>query len=276
MRRSGSVVLVGVMLGAVTAWSAPQAERPKLLVLDLTAAGAVDPGLARTLTDAVTAEAGRSGYFQVMSTQDVQTLVGVERQRQLMGCSEESGSCLAELAGAMGAQLTLSGSIGRLGDAYQLTLQTLDAERSQPVGRTTKLAKTPEGLRAALPWAVAEATGTPIPPPPSRTVPYALIGAGSAALVGSGLLGFQALSADGALNRELSIAKTSGVATRSYAEVQGDRATIGVQRTVSLVGLVAGAALIGSGVWLLPSSGDAGGVALLPTTNGVALAGVFR
>lgn len=98
----------------------------------------------------------------MISTKEVQSLLGLERQKQMLGCGEQ-GSCLAELAGALGAKLVLSGTVGRLGEVYQLTLQMLDSAKAQTLSRSMRIAKTPELLRQQLPFAIAEATGTPAP-----------------------------------------------------------------------------------------------------------------
>lgn len=41
--------------------------------------------------------------FHVISAKDIATMIGIERQRQLSGCSDEASSCAAEIAGAVGA-----------------------------------------------------------------------------------------------------------------------------------------------------------------------------
>ncbi|MFL5319256.1 MAG: hypothetical protein ACJ790_06330, partial [Myxococcaceae bacterium] len=149
--------------------------------------------------------------------------------------------------------------------------------KSQPIARSTRLAKTLEGLRSAIPYAVAEATATPAPEPPSRTLSYALIGGGAASLVAGTIVGFQAVNSDNALKRELSIAQQSGRATRPLADVNSDIDSIGQQRTISLAAMGVGAALVGAGILFLPKvEGDTGSVALVPTGSGFAFAGVFR
>ena len=135
------------------------AERPRLVVLELAAGKDVDAATVSAVGDAITSLIAARGLFEVTSSQDVKTLLGVERQRQLLGCTESS--CMAELTGALGARFVLSGTLGLLGDTWQLTLTTLDSARAQPIGRTTRLAPNLKALTALLPWAVAEATATP-------------------------------------------------------------------------------------------------------------------
>jgi hypothetical protein len=247
--------------------------RPKLFVLDLNATGGIDPALARNLTHAATVELTRRGFFQVLSSADVETLLGVERQKQLLGCSEAAQSCITELAGAVGAELLLSGSVGRIGDAYQLTLQTLDAVRAQPIGRSVKLSKSPEALVATLPMAVAEATGIPLPAPPSRIVPIGLIAGGVAVLIAGSVLGLQAINDDGALTRELDTGASKPAVLSFSSDYDRQASRIGVERTLSLIGLIAGAALVVAGsVWLGKLDTPSGSLSAIFWGSGAAFA----
>src|SRR5207248_3217749 len=120
----------------------------------------------------ITTDLAQKKIFDVVSSKDFQTLLGMERQKAALGCGADSSSCLSELAGALGARFVLSGSLARLGDTYQLSLQTLDSTKAQPIGRSTRLAKDLATLRAQLGYTVAEATATPLPAPPSHLLAY--------------------------------------------------------------------------------------------------------
>jgi TolB-like protein len=64
--------------------------------------------------------------FEVITPQDVSTLLGFERQKTLLGCSgEEQASCLAELSGALGAGAVVTGSIAKLGGAFTIEVKVL-------------------------------------------------------------------------------------------------------------------------------------------------------
>lgn len=248
--------------------------KPKLAVLELTAAGGVDAKVAGALTETITQEVANAGFFSVLSSREVQTLVGFERQKQMMGCSEES-SCLAELAGAMGARFVMSGTLAKLGEAYQLSLQVLDSSRAQPVGRTVRIARELTALQAQIPFAVAEATATPPPAPPSRVLPYSLMAGGGLLVVGGAVVGLDGLSRDAALARELSPENT---VLKPLSVYRREAEQIGFEKTVSLVAITAGAALVGAGLLLNPPevvSRSGAAVTLVPGPNGFALVGVF-
>jgi hypothetical protein len=252
----------------------PTGQRPKLAVFEVTVAGGIDPQVAGPFTEALTTEIASRGFFDVISSRDVQALLGAERQRQIIGCSEQ-GSCLTELAGAIGARFVLNGSLAKLGDTYQLTLQGFDSVKAQPLGRSTHLAKDLSTLRAQLPWAVAEATGTPLPAPPSHVLPYTLIGVGAAAIIGGAVLGLAANNDAARINDEFSQSDTNAYRlpnTASYYQSWMGR--LQVENGFAIAAIAAGAAAIGLGLFLNPAEGSGGArVALVPTRSGVGLAG---
>ena len=62
-------------------------------------------------------------------------------------------------------RFVLSGALSRLESSFQLSLQLLDTVKGQPLGRSVRIAPDLEVLRAQVPYAAAEATGSPLPPP---------------------------------------------------------------------------------------------------------------
>lgn len=256
------------------------AEKPKLIVTEFTTAGGVEKETATLLADAVATEVNSRGFFEPLTAKDVSTIIGIERQKQLTGCGEEASSCLTELAGALGAPNVLSGSVGRLGDAYQLNLQMLDARKAQVVGRSTRIARDLDGLRAQIPYAVAEASGTPLPPPPSRILPYTLIGAGALAIVVGGVLETGAFTRYSEVNDELKRGEDDPpgrLQTRAVYETRSQQ--IKSQMTLGFVGLGVGAALLGLGIALNPADSAVGGggqqLSVVLGPSGVGVAGVL-
>lgn len=268
-----SIAVIALLLCASPAKSS--GERPKLIVLEAAVAGGIDPQVAGPFTEALTTEIASRGFFDVVSSRDVQTLLGVERQRQLLGCSEQ-GSCMTELAGALGARFVVSSSLAKLGDTFQLTLQGFDSVKSQPLGRSVRLAKDLSSLRAQLPWAVAEATGTPAPPAPSHLLSYASVAGGAALIIGAGVVGFQGYSEEAALDKELSLGGNQPAVLKPDAYYQDAASRIRLEKSLALVGVIAGAGLVGLGIFLNPrEGGGASTVALTVTPNGFGIAGVF-
>jgi hypothetical protein len=89
-------------------------ERVKTLVMDLAVEGGADPSVVPTLSGILSAELAAYSALDVMSNADVKRLLELEGQKESVGCGD--ASCLAEIAGAMGARLVVFGSLGKLGD----------------------------------------------------------------------------------------------------------------------------------------------------------------
>ena len=74
--RTAFACLCLVALGAKAAAPASKIDRPRLFVSALSAQG-VEPEQARAFTDAVVASLSERGLFEVISTKDLETLLGV-------------------------------------------------------------------------------------------------------------------------------------------------------------------------------------------------------
>lgn len=117
--------------------------RPRLSVFALVfsvaaptlAAGAPDGATVETLTQLVAVAASNMEGTEVLSSKDVQDIVSLEADKQLAGC-EDTGACLAEVAGALGARLVVFGHLGRLDDVLVLTLNLFDADSASSAGRS--------------------------------------------------------------------------------------------------------------------------------------------
>ena len=117
---------------SVVMMSVLAASGAKMAVLSFTASG-VDATVASSVTESVTAEIAVRGYFDPISAGEIQSLLGAERQKQLLGCGEET--CITELAGALGAPYLMSGSLVRIEGVFQLNIQVLESAKSQSMPR---------------------------------------------------------------------------------------------------------------------------------------------
>lgn len=82
--------------------------------------------------------------LQVITSREMQSLLGLERQKQLLGCSE--GACMTELANALGADGILLGDVALLGSTYQVNLKIIGSGD----GKTLALESTKASSEAAL------------------------------------------------------------------------------------------------------------------------------
>ena len=191
----------------------------KVLVLDPTSS-TVEPAVLTTVGSLLSVELAKIKQLDVITSSDVKKIAALEADKQSVGCEESS--CLAELAGAMGARLVIFGDANKLGSLTVLNLNLFDSQKAQSVGRTSIQAKTVEELPGLLAPAVRElvrdalkgehvdvAAAAPAPAPPptnggsalATLWTWGLVGGG--AVVGLGGLAYDAVapsSGDGHLN----------------------------------------------------------------------------
>ncbi len=257
--------------------------KPRLVVNDLSAIG-VEPAEAAALTDSIVTYLSNRALFEVLGTRDVQTLLGAERQKQLAGaCGDDGEGCSADFSQLVNARFVLSGQLARVGTAYQLTLQLVDTATTRNAGRASKLAGSLSALRDLVPYAASEATGSPLPPPPSLVAPVTLTAAGGALLLASGVVALLAFSTEAQIQETLCPGGVQpdgrcygkNLEPRSFYEQQNEALLI--QKIIALSAAVAGAALVGVGLWLLPPEDARTRVSLqvIPTATGFAFVGGF-
>ena len=118
----------------------------------------VDENTASILTELVTGALGKEGRFEVLSSADVRRQVELEADKQSLGCDAKATSCLAEIAGAMGAQLVVYGQLGALDDVVILSLNLFDSAQGRAVGRVALRETSLKELSAKVDGAVIELT----------------------------------------------------------------------------------------------------------------------
>lgn len=92
----------------------------------------VDPEVARLCSERLATELSQQG-LTVITAKQIATTIGIERQKQLLGCGEDSASCLAEFAGALGTDGIVMGDLGRVGTKLQLNLRVTRAGTAETV-----------------------------------------------------------------------------------------------------------------------------------------------
>jgi hypothetical protein len=86
----------------------------------------VKPELQTFVTDHLSQAIALYG-IQVVSASEISAVIGLERQKQLMGCTDTSTNCVAELAGALGADGLLVGNLGVFGGHLQVDVRVISA-----------------------------------------------------------------------------------------------------------------------------------------------------
>jgi hypothetical protein len=196
---------------------------------------------------------------QVITSRDLEALLGFERQRQLLGCTETS--CMTEIASAFGVDYLLITELSVVEDVWLLSFSLLHLGQGKSVGRSTDQLSShaevlgaagrriPELLGAALGGAPAGvgvvSSGAPTTPTSGamRITALALAGAGAATLAGG--IYFDVMAARA--SAEVSRAYNGGAWSAALRDVE-----TGGRRN-SLVGALltsAGAAVIAAGALL--------------------------
>jgi hypothetical protein len=111
------------------------ADSGQLVVPTLQTSG-IDAAVAPVLTELVLEALLTRHGLHALGPADMKDLLNTEQQRQLAGCDQSR--CMAELAGALGAAKIVSGVVGRLGDAYVVSLKLVDSENAQVLSRASR------------------------------------------------------------------------------------------------------------------------------------------
>lgn len=189
---------------------APPAADPvpstvRLLILDVAHGEEVSASEASAIGAALGEAVRGPPNLEVLTGGDVRRLLELEATKMKAGCDD---SCLAEIAGAMGARYVLSAQLSRLSELHVLQLTLFDADEVRAVSRTSIREEGARALLEAVPAGLAPVNAALGGAPPEVTVveerPFpllaaSLLGAGglvSAAAVGAGLY-FNAVLLDG-------------------------------------------------------------------------------
>ena len=213
----------------------------------------------------------RTNGLTVVTSREIAAIIGMERQKQLLGC-DEGNSCLAELANALGADAIVLGDLGRFGNTFQANVKVLSASNgqvlamgSQRVDGEVKVLDALAQLGRALSRAVFEESGrarTALARPSLRSWAWVPLVSGGL-LAGGGAMLF-------------GLARADHAALTGMGEPLSDAAAIALRdggfakQTAGVVGMAVGVAGLGLGLaFLLLGAPVEAVVALTPLEGGV-------
>src|SRR5512138_2912451 len=135
----------------------------KVAVMPVTSGEGVPGKTAEAVTGAVTAEVRKRSGGQVITQQEITTLLSLEQQKAMMGCQNDA--CFAELGGALGVDRVVSGDLSRLGESWLFHLKLLDPAKAQVLVTSDRRLRggTIDDVLDALPAMVGE-----LSPPAAR------------------------------------------------------------------------------------------------------------
>jgi TolB-like protein len=131
------IVLLIVVGPAAAADPARPPRVPTLIVFNIVPEKGIEQGLANLLTEVVIDNVAKNGRYHVIGQKDIEKMVFWEQNKQLQGCTDTS--CLVQIAGAMGAEYYVEGSVGAVGRQYVLTLKLISSRDVEVVHRLTRL-----------------------------------------------------------------------------------------------------------------------------------------
>ncbi|MFZ5445685.1 MAG: hypothetical protein ACOZQL_37175 [Myxococcota bacterium] len=223
------------------------------------------------MSEQLLTELQRTGRFEAMGTSDLQVLLGMERQKAILGCSPDGESaCLAEISAALGAPWVVSGSLAQFGKVTRLDLKLISAKSGKAVFRDGASFSEESALFSQVSDIVQRMVASLEP----QHQPTAPAGAVVTTISGGVLtLGGAALLVVGGLGRA---STTENLATLQYSEA---KAQLSRANTFLLIGgLTAGvgvAALVSGVAWWRAAGPAEANVSVALSPSGVVVHGSF-
>ncbi len=140
------------------------AGETKVAVTAIEAGEGVPEKTGAAIAEAVIAEVRRHPNVTVVTPSEIATLLGFERQQQLLGCKDDSG-CMAEVGSALGVDRLLTGSLAKVGQSWLVHLKLIDLAKGAVVSQSDRRLKGKgvDDVLDALPQMVAELLGRSLP-----------------------------------------------------------------------------------------------------------------
>ncbi len=201
----------------------------------------------------------REGRLVVRTRSDIAQLLGVERQKALLGCDE--GSCLVELIGGLGVDAVLNGGVSRTDAGYIATLRLL---RARDGGELASASSRFESSKEMEDWldvqaeVIADKLAPPPPRPPVNKGRVALLAGGGVLLVTGAVLYALSKMDAAALKGNPPPADIDGIAARGRV----------IQPLGLALGITGAVALAGALLWLALDDSDAPAPSVAPIAGG--------
>ena len=145
------------------------AEVPSVALLSLETNNAAAEEAAPGVASLIASRLAESPHLKVLTQKDIEAILGVERQRQLLGkgaCAQ--AACLEEVSHLTGARYMITGRLDRFGDKYLLTVSLLDTTKGRSLAKPRAEASSPEEL-PQIADAIGEQLLAELVPPAGKT-----------------------------------------------------------------------------------------------------------
>jgi hypothetical protein len=228
------------------------AQAPLKLAAPSFSAVNVPPTTANFLLQSLSERLSSKG-ISVLTAREIEQVIGLERQRQLLGCSDDAATCASEMGGALGVDGIIVGDLARLGAKYELTLKVIRGRDGQRIAGATRSADAEDQLPDLVKHIADDladqllATNGSAPrahgfhPGPRVWLPVAL---GGACELGA-VIAFAV-----AATAHASLLSPDTTQTLSFEAATATRDRLGLSQTLGWVGAAVGAAFVVLGVLL--------------------------
>lgn len=236
----------------------------------------VDEKKAAFLGEYFAQQLSKASGMPITTPSQIAAVVGIEKQKQLLGCSDQSTSCLAELAGALGANAIITGSVAQIGKQYAVNVKIVRGDNGREIAAASDNIPLEDDL---LPWLKSTAKelsprllaefsdAAPAPQVSSsggslRSKAYIPLAVGAVAAAGAVVLEVLAHGKAAEMRR----AETTPTASAAAS-------TGSTYQTAAVAAGIAGAALLATGTAMaLFGGGGSPQVAVAPLPSGAAVA----
>jgi hypothetical protein len=123
------LLLILTLSASASAWARNDSA---VAVLDIQGTG-VSQELLPTLTEVLTVEIAELGLYKVIAGRDIQSMLGFERQKDVLGCTD--AACLAEIGGALGVDRIVASHIGMVGSTYVVNIKLINIRMANTEAR---------------------------------------------------------------------------------------------------------------------------------------------
>lgn len=262
------MTFVSVVLVSLAA--SPSSEPFSLAVPNVTCVG-MSASLCDSFVDRFVSALGEPKTIRVLAAKDIAQLIGLERQRQLLGCNDQS-QCMAELAGALGVDALMTVSFARSAPYFVTTARIVRAKDGVALSSASERVKQEGEIfdsvdRIASKFLKELVASGPAPATSNGVVPFI---PGIAGVVVAGV-GFGTFMWAGTERTQLETHAISGDAAKAAVEAGRLKQNLGVGLMIG-----GGAAIVASAIWVAVSK-SAVTPAVFPVAGGaaVSLGGTF-
>jgi hypothetical protein len=143
-------------IGPILALALAAGAAPRVAVMPICAGEAISEKSVDSLTQVLAAELRGQSGASVMTSRDLSSLLSMEKQKQMLGCNTES--CMAEIAGAVGADRVVAGDVAKLEKSLVVQFRMIDAKKAVVVSQSHRRFKKGnfDDILDALPGMVGE------------------------------------------------------------------------------------------------------------------------